>query len=655
MASGDSFSRASVAHPREGEHSQAALHYAHACPDEMKFECAQPGMSDNNAKHLQHLWAVLCVLHREKFYVSLKKCVFMASKVLFLGYVVSRKGLQVNESKGRKFVWMEKAEKAFQFIKMRLTTAPILALPNFARPFKLHNDASKVDIGAVLSQNHKLVAYFSEKLSGAKLNYSTYDVEFYAVVQAIKHWRHYLFRQEFVLYTNHEALKYLHRHDKVSPRHATWIACLQHFTFMVKHKVGVTNRVADVLSRRSNFLVNMHIEVPGFVCLRDLLETDPYFSNVLRKVRAGEKSEFLLHDEFLFKNNQLYISNCSIRLQIIKELHGEGHVGRDRTLQLVQGLYFWPTIRKEVEKYVQRFQVCNVSKEMATNAGLYMPLPIPSRPWDDVSMDFVLGLPRTHAYYPQTDGQTEVVNQSLGNLLRSLVGEHVKSWDIKLCQAEFARNHTVNRSTGFNPFQVVYYVTPRGPLDLLTVSDKTRVHGKAVDFIHGLQEIHEAVQNNLEKAADDRRRRHVKFEVGDFVWAVLTKHRFRAGDYHKLVARKIGLVEVVEKIIPNTYRLKLPNHIRTAYVFNVKHLIPYVGDSSDDDDSRANSLYLGRMMRQKTGQIGISRKTGSNDLASRETASEAQLTPLAVTKRDLGLIPSFRASNRQFYVIWAFL
>ena len=85
----------------------------------------------------------------------------------------------------------------------------------------------------------------------------------------------------------------------------------------------------------------------------------------------------------------------------------------------------------------------------------------------------------------------------------------------------------------------------------------------------------------------------MEFEVGDFVWAVLTKDRFSAGDYHKLAARKIGPVEIVEKINSNAYRLKLPSHIRTADVFNVKHLIPYTGDSSDDDDSRTNSLHPG--------------------------------------------------------------
>ena len=237
--------------------------------------------------------------------------------------------------------------------------------------------------------------FFSEKLTGAKLRYSTYDVEFYAVVQAVKHWRHYLFHKEFILYTDHEALKHLHSQDKVSARHASWVAYLERFTFVVKHKSGVTNKVADALSRRRTLLGRMAVEVPGFSSFSALLEDDPFFSTILARVRAGERTEYVLQEGFLFKGNQLCIPDCSLRTQIIQELHNEGHVGRDRTLQLVQASYFWPTIRKEVERYVQRCRICQVSKGTATNAGLYMPLPIPSQPWVEVSMDFVLGLPRT--------------------------------------------------------------------------------------------------------------------------------------------------------------------------------------------------------------------------------------------------------------------
>ena len=94
-----------------------------------------------------------------------------------------------------------------------------------------------------------------------------------------------------------------------------------------------------------------------------------------------------------------------------------------------------------------------------------------------------------------------------------------------------------------------------------------------------MQEVHKQMHNNLVQAAakyktsGDKRRRHIELEVGDYVWAVLTKNYFSVGDYNKL-AKKIGSMEIVEKINPNAYRLKLPSHIRITNVFNVKYLIP---------------------------------------------------------------------------------
>ena len=149
---------------------------------------------------------------------------------------------------------------------------------------------------------------------------------------------------------------------------------------------------------------------------------------------------------------------------------------------------------------------------------------------------------------------------------------------------------------------MVYSLVPRSPLDLLPLPNKTRIHGKAEDFVQGLRGVHQQVQENLSqssekyKLAADKKRRHLEFEVGDFVWAILTKDRFAVGEYNKLAAKKIGPLEIVGKINPNAYRLKLPSHIRPHDVFNIKHLIPFYGDSSDDDavgNSRTNFLQPG--------------------------------------------------------------
>ena len=118
---------------------------------------------------------------------------------------------------------------------------PILAFPDFNKVFQVECDASGSAIGAMLSQEGKPVAFFSEKLNDARRKYSVYDQEFYAIVQALKKWRHYLIPSKFVLYTDHKALQYLGSQNKLNRRHMKWVEYLQSYTFLIKHKSGVTN------------------------------------------------------------------------------------------------------------------------------------------------------------------------------------------------------------------------------------------------------------------------------------------------------------------------------------------------------------------------------------------------------------------------------
>ncbi|XP_020887113.1 uncharacterized protein LOC110229999 [Arabidopsis lyrata subsp. lyrata] len=148
------------------------------------------------------------------------------------------------------------------------------------------------------------------------------------------------------------------------------------------------------------------------------------------------------------------------------------------------------------------------------------------------------------------------------------------------------------------PFRVVYGIVPRGPVDLSVTPDATRDHGQAVDFVIDLSFIHAQVHDNLQvssakyKAEADRHRRDVQFRVGDLVWAVLTRDRFAPRDYNKLKARKIGPLEVLEKINANAYRVKLPPHVRCSDVFNVKHLVPDFSPE-EPEDSKSNLLLPG--------------------------------------------------------------
>ena len=127
-------------------------------------------------------------------------------------------------SKNRRFHWGEKAETTFTVLKEKLCTALVLALPDFDKLFEVDYDASGVGIGAVLSQEKRLVAFFSEKLSDARQKWSTYDNEFFFIVHALKMWEYYLVGRELVLYSDCDALKHLNSQTRISKdMHARWI------------------------------------------------------------------------------------------------------------------------------------------------------------------------------------------------------------------------------------------------------------------------------------------------------------------------------------------------------------------------------------------------------------------------------------------------
>ncbi|GKA14809.1 putative CCCH-type zinc finger family protein [Tanacetum coccineum] len=178
---------------------------------------------DDHQSHLQQLFEVL---DQEKLYRNLDKCEFFTTQITFL------------------------AQAAFEELKKQLSSTPVLALPCFDEVFEVECDASGVGIRAVLSQLGRPIAYFSEKLNEAKQRYLTYDKEFYAIVKALDQWQHYLISKEFILNSDHEALKYIQGQHKLRPRHAKWLEYLQAFDFTIKHNLGKLNQGADTLSRK---------------------------------------------------------------------------------------------------------------------------------------------------------------------------------------------------------------------------------------------------------------------------------------------------------------------------------------------------------------------------------------------------------------------
>ncbi|KAA3484038.1 Transposon Ty3-I Gag-Pol polyprotein [Gossypium australe] len=332
--------------------------------------------SNSLDEHVLHLKYILEVLRKETLYANLKKCTFCTNKVVFLGFVVSSDGIEVDQEKVKAIrgcprptsisqvrsfhglasfykhfvanfstlavpltsvIKKTKQEKAFSSIKDHLTNAPLLVLPNFSKTFEIECDAL----------DGRPVAYFSEKLNGATLNYPTYDKEMYTLIRTLETWQHYLQPKEFVIHSDHEALKHLKGQNKLNKHHAKWVEFLESFSNVIKYKKCKENIIADALSR----------SFTGKLC----------------------------------------IPQSSIQDLLVNEAHSGGlmgHFGVGKTLEMLQEHFFWPRMKRDVERVCAQCVLCKKAKSKIKPHGLYTPLPIPEEPWVDISMDFVLGLPR---------------------------------------------------------------------------------------------------------------------------------------------------------------------------------------------------------------------------------------------------------------------
>ncbi|GJW38497.1 RNA-directed DNA polymerase, partial [Tanacetum coccineum] len=309
-------------------------------------------------------------------------------------------------------------------------------------------DASGVGIGRVLSQNKCLIVFSSEMLNEAYRNYSTYYKEFYAIIRRLDTWRHYLLANEFVLFSDHKALKYINGQHKIKPRHANWVEFLHVFSFAILHKAGSQNQVADTLSRRRSLVTTMK----GLETFRDLYQDDPKFKEAWNMCDVGTFQQFSKHDGFLFKGMRMCIPLSSLRESVIVESRAgglAGHFGRDKTLAILKEQFYWPKMVRGIHQVIERRKICHIKKTHGTNMGLYTPLSIPVGPWEDVSLYFVLGLPRT-----QCNKDSVMV----------VVDRFSKMAHFVPCSKTFDASKTL--------FGIVYGRNPITPLDLVLIPVK---------------------------------------------------------------------------------------------------------------------------------------------------------------------------------------
>jgi hypothetical protein len=213
-------------------------------------------------------------------------------------------------------------------LKDTLTHAPLLQIPDFNKTFELECDASGIGLGGVLLQERKPVPYLSEKLSGPALNYSTYDKELYVLVRCLETWQHYLWPKEFVIHSDHESLKHIHSQRKLNRIHAKWVEFIESFPYVIKHKKGKKNVIADALSRRYALLTQLDYKIFGFETIKDQYVHDADFKHVLLHCQDGKTwNKIFFNDGFVFRANKLCIPASSIHLLLLQEAHGGGLMG----------------------------------------------------------------------------------------------------------------------------------------------------------------------------------------------------------------------------------------------------------------------------------------------------------------------------------------
>ena len=246
------------------------------------------------------------------------------------------------------FRWSEAATMAFNSLKEAVSTAPVLALPNFTIPFVVETDASGSGVGAVLSQKGHPIAFYSKAFCPKLRASSTYIRELAAITMAVKKWRHYLLGHPFVILTDHQSLRDLMTQAVQTPEQHRYLVRLLGFEYSIQYRPGRENGVADALSRVTTEDTDASIymlSIPQFAFLADLrkeLNTLPEAVALREKLQEDltGASEYKLENGLIIHKQRLWLpSGSTIIPLLMEEFHSTptaGHYGIQKTLQRLQ-------------------------------------------------------------------------------------------------------------------------------------------------------------------------------------------------------------------------------------------------------------------------------------------------------------------------------
>lgn len=414
--------------------------------------------------HEEKLSEVLKVLKDNNLKLQPSKCHFLRKEIKYLGHVISEKGISPNPEKIdavakisrprnvkelksfismanyyrnfiagfseiaepmnrllRKkipFIWSELCEESFLLLKEKLTSSPVLAYPDFDKPFHLTTDASNFALGAVLSQEYdgedRVVGYASRILNPAERNYNTSEKELLSVVYGCSVFRCYLYGREFVLFTDHKPLLGDSKHPPL--RILKWKLKLSEYSYETRHKPGKQNVVADCLSRTRHDIILMMTRaqkakqnnisvVDTDESIRKQKELENHKVNQ-RPMTTEEVQEVLGTGSGKRKisNRAKYIGNIKIimdpneKIKLLDEAHNSlvgGHQGVYRTFKFLRQFANWPYMFKDIAKYIKKCKLCQKHKNFTKTKVPMAITSTSSEAFDKVFLDVVGPLQET--------------------------------------------------------------------------------------------------------------------------------------------------------------------------------------------------------------------------------------------------------------------